>query len=71
MIHITNKRPLVVLGAVFCGKIFALNGMSEYMSAVDTVECFDETSNLWNTVASTKTARFGAAAVVYPYFISK
>jgi hypothetical protein len=33
------------------------------------VECYNEVRNKWTPVASTKTARFSAAAVVFPLFV--
>lgn len=53
--------------AVHCGKIFAMNGMNEYMSIVDSTECYNEVQDKWNSQsACTQTARFSAAAIVYP-----
>lgn len=53
--------------AVHCGKIFAMNGMNEYMSIVDSTECYNEVQDKWSSLAAcTHTARFSAAAIVYP-----
>ena len=53
--------------AVHCGKIFAMNGMNEYMSIVDSTECYNEIQDKWNSpTACTHTARFSAAAIVLP-----
>lgn len=31
-----------VLVVVYCGKIFVMNGMNEYMLIVDFIECYNE-----------------------------
>jgi len=41
--------------------------MNEYMSIVDSTECYNEVQDKWNSQsACTQTARFSAAAIVYP-----
>lgn len=55
--------------AVFAGRLYAIGGGINYRSYLDSVECYDPTTNTWQMVAPMRTARKQCAACVACSFI--